>query len=248
MILHSYLYSGYSQIIEKVQKNLIDKKYGPDLFISDTLAAINFLYGIEDGQRRDRQLFEIYIDSDDYVHDIENLFYNFSGFRYLKHVLLDPKLIVYRRNKVMFRIRAQIENLEYHNLSNLAFDITSFLISKYSENSPLDPKDFKDLNRAYLAMQEFGLYDDIVKEYLRKRRHEYVVPYRSIGLFMDSYLLPRMFRQFYPESNQVFVYAGYAHIAVYIEFFEETLGERVKKVPEKVVLKPVNRCLKVWEN
>lgn len=162
------------------------------------------------------KLFKLYLTSDNFIFDVKRLIGNYE-FDYLKfgervfNILFNPANIVYRRDKVMHRIRAQLEFLEYQNNDLLAKSIELFIYRHAVDHwEKFRIKIFKQ--RTPTRVKE------VIHQRFRRLTQEFDV------LLMDAYTLGRIFRIRQPESDVVIVYAGLHHIENYLTFFRDFLG------------------------
>jgi tetratricopeptide (TPR) repeat protein len=167
----------------------------------------------------------------------------------LVEVLVPSTLIVNRRGKNMHRIRAQLEALQNEGQGEMANKIISFILDTYNTKVNINlimdlwtsitltyrglvNKKFKQLENADILLDRF------ISEY-KKAQKLFSLSVSGGSLMMDAYTLARMFRTYsnsqdkdilqkqkenkHIDSSKSIVYAGNAHIDVYINFFETVL-------------------------
>lgn len=182
------------------------------------------------------QLYLLYLTSNDIENDVISLFKNIP---INKELLIPKNMIVKRRNKTMFRTRAQLEALELEGKQEIAEKIKNFVLDTHNFNlekliipglndifNSLDILKNKNKPENYLSL----LNDTIYKIKVQLITNQ--------SLIFDAYTLARMFRSFtYQDDNikrsKVLIYVGYFHCINYSTFFEKYLHVPVKKYEPK---------------
>jgi len=192
-------------LIQRIQKSVDDlsnKKY-----IDTTNKLITFFYG----NRGTDVLWDIWLTSKNYVLDILDML-NILNLpkktrARLVNLLLNSDIVVERDGYTFHRIGVQVYELQNRILGE---KIVTFIKNELIDVEVVFEK--------WLDMYKKGRFD--VSEL------QNIVIFNE-SLQVDAYTLPRMFRNFKPDGNRVFVYAGVNHIKRYRKFFEEYLGVNV---------------------
>lgn len=236
LIVLQGIYNLYDQFVKIFQIAVGNQDQQPD----DRILNIMKIYDWVSTDNNLHQIFDVYLKSDDYVTEMkilfQPLFSELQGrpklIQYLEKILFQPKSIVFRRNKSMSRIRAQIEALVEQGDSVLADKITGYISRKFKEKFGYFKADgWRALMAYYHQYLNLSIHD---RDYLSIKQgiinflnqHPTDLSYVPIeALLMDAYTLARMFR-LYPDwpSQLSIVYAGVAHIQIYLDFFESELG------------------------
>lgn len=218
----------------------------------------------------DLKLLEIYISSMDYINDIKiyidelkKLFYrsswkkrekyipayeemydnieNFVFDRFVRAILGIP--YVERINKIMTKIAAQFEALEYQGDIDLSNKIKNFIFEDYKTEK--QNMDLKLIDKLYDITLQKELNNDVELDVITLSKFTDKPYIRLNLLIMDSYMLSRMFRT-YPDSNhinstRIITYTGRAHSEVYKNFFEKYLNVKFRVYENK----NDHRCIKL---
>ena len=241
--------------------NLI-KKY---IVLIDNL--LERLYDINDPLSS--KLFKLYLESDNFEIDMYKELmndlklvesYDKKLMKEIVRSMIPQHVIVKRRNKVMHKIRAQLESLENENKVVIAKKIKKYIQKEY-----LKECNFDNMRKAWGEIMLIFLTisiqkDKITKEkfvsYLKKIEHRLMTIIEKgvtgSSLLMDTYTLSRMMRTFpqskvHKESSYKIIFAGQEHIKRYVEFLEKNMNEKFDKYePNYVnVNDEINRCFKV---
>ena len=137
LIVLQGIYNLYDQFVKIFQIAVGNQDQQPD----DPILNIMKIYDWVSTDNNLHQIFDVYLKSDDYVTEMkilfQPLFLELQGrpklIQYLEKILFQPKSIVFRRNKSMSRIRAQIEALVEQGDSVLADKITGYISRKFKE-------------------------------------------------------------------------------------------------------------------
>lgn len=225
-LLHDYIQiqlKFFAQLQNSLQKKIF-------------VEFVKWFYGVNDisshiknYDRPDVDLFLVYINSDNYINDVDQIFKKYKGEmpKNIFDILYDPKFVVKRRNKVMHKIRAQLEALEFEELDDIAFKIRNYIYNRY--------------------LQTTDNFDEILNDMSVNNIPK--LPKRPISLLMDCYTLARIFRTYpntnHTNSNTVIIYTGYSHTLEYINFFRRVLNVKMKINPENEMIdsNSPNRCL-----
>jgi hypothetical protein len=226
------------------------KSYDQNAYIEETDRLVKDLY-YSGGQTmrgvvepKNVRLLKLYLLSDNIDADVKELMKeSIASVKEpvkLVEVLVPSTLIVNRRGKNMHRIRAQLEALQNEGQGEMANKIISFILDTYNTKVNINlimdlwtsitltyqglvDKKFKKMENAEI------LFDRFISEY-KKAQKLFSLSVSGGSLMMDAYTLARMFRTYSNEkenkhidSSKSIVYAGNAHIDVYIKFFETVL-------------------------
>ena len=207
------------------------------------------------------RLFKLYLTSDNFAADVENLIENKSVDSY--KFLVPANVMVNRKGRNMHRIRAQLFALEEEGKGEIVNKIVSYLINRYEKS--VNNSSIIDLwrslmiaydgylNAKYRSLDDVHFLLDKLSQEFNKITEIMSFTVTGVSLLMDAYTLSRMFRGFvgkdHIDSSKSIVYAGDAHISTYVDFFETQLNASFHKYdPNKNKLKnyeALSRCIDV---
>ena len=227
-------------------------------------------------------LFKLYLNSENFVEDAKSLFADelesIQGNQDLMEItnaLTSPSLLVNRRGKVMNRVGAQLEALRMEDdelSTKMGNIITEFFTTRYTEESNKTRSEiieiwdliitlYNNITKArIMSLGDMGKFKDELISKFNKYKILSSIDVGVNALFMDVYLMARMFRTFpitltnkgveHVPSTTKIVYAGGAHIYNYRDFFEFLGSKIIKYDPNEDVLLKRNfeniiRCLQV---
>lgn len=252
--IKDWLESAYYGLIWK-NTGVLHEKINKDSFTSPTFKWEEFIEDIDKlinwfyVNDINHTLFRIYLLSDNFIGDVSKLFEtipikksNIDILNILINEILEQKLIVNRRGKIMHRIRAQLEALEYEGKEELSDKIKKFIFYIYKHTT--NNTEILVMLKNIINMDTNKILDEKYLEYLIKLIRNMDV------LLMDSYLLARMFRSFddkHIPSNVRIIYAGAHHIRTYMLFFERMLGVKFEKYGKAINKNPpeTKRCIDI---
>ncbi len=222
-----YLQGRIQKAVNKLEIMTKNKIWERCSYIEDTNYLIQMVYGTFLNQK----LFLLYLESDNYITDTQNLTdimltdHKFSADNIIeiREHLYPSELIVYRNSKTMYRIRAQLYELSKEN-SDLAEKIKNFCIYEYNKrlNNAVIIRNWEQIMDLYWQK---NLNIDLIGIYTREI---YLQIIDTNAILMDAYTLARMFRNFKPRnSTRCIVVAGIDHILTYLTFFYQTFGNKI---------------------
>lgn len=254
-----------NKVIAEGIENLIDiLLYGgevdsKEIIEADILVRDLYFTAEDEDIPKSEQLFLLYLRSDNIYEDIEALFRKSLNSAknpdQLLERLLPNDLIVTRNGKTMHRMRAQLWALENEGKGDIAEKIIQYVTLKYRERTQIkrivvEWRNIRNLYLEYIKRPFLFTYE--IKENLENTQERLTnINIRSDALLVDAYLLARIFRT-YPntshiESYKSIVYAGAAHISLYVDFFEKYLGAHFLKNTTIIVdnYENTKRCLNI---
>lgn len=176
-------------------------------------------FDTSDGETLAYKIFQTCLISDDFINDIMKLVIELPMFdNIMKEMII---LRAKRGKKMVHKSRAQLLALVAEGKQDLAIKIGDFLLNGYKEILELVK------NRFLNKIMELEKIDE---EGLNSIYSTTGTDLHTLGvLIMDSYTLPRMFRDFTTnygyKMHTTLVYAGGFHTYIYWKFFE-TLGAK----------------------
>jgi len=247
-----YIFDRVSKSINELKNQIKTNERSKNKYIENTDKLIKDFYfsGGKTVENRIEgkyfKLFNLYLTSDNIIEDINNLLLkeinNEILLKKIKEILIPSYFIKYRRGKIMHKIRAQLEALEYEGNMEMSKLIQNHFISIYKKRSTNLVYEIKDLWTSVML-----IYDNFVNAKIRKiddalkiidkiqEKNEEIkkleIPYiKQEALMMDIYTLSRMFRKYlgkkHTDSVKVITYTGAAHARVYRKFFNEVLNTK----------------------
>jgi hypothetical protein len=255
------------EALQEFAKMVMRKERKRNSYIEETDKLMRELY-FSGGQTmsgkvepKNFRLFKLYLTSDNFAEDVQNLIENKSVDTY--KYLVPATLMVNRKGRNMHRIRAQLFALEEEGQGELANKIVKYLINKYekSVNNSAIIDLWRSLmiaydgylNAKYRSLDDVHFLLDKLSQEFNKLMEITSFTITGVSLLMDAYTLARIFRT-YPgknhiDSSKTIIYAGDAHISTYVDFFEKELGSKFNKYdPNKDKLKDyqaLSRCIEV---
>lgn len=219
-----------------------------------SLLVKDFFFSGERDESKYKTLFKLYITSDNIYEDVKSLMENSLKMvrdpLTLMEILLPSKLIVNRNGKNMHRTRAQLGALEKEGKRDISEKIVRYLIEEFSKRDVTNMimNIWKSIENSYNA------YINNKIKYMNIPKLGNMLYFKTTSLLMDAYVLGRMFRTFpgkkHVDSSKSIVYAGYAHIETYVNFFEKYMGATFLENnpnPNIETMRPeeIKRCLSI---
>lgn len=231
--LDTYIFSTLLQnSLKKIELNSQDENY-----IRDFNQLVTYFYVEQaNGKTRAQELFDLMLESLDYVSDVQHLIgslnlKNASIKNHLSKVLFNPALIVTRGEYQLHRIGAQFYGLVQDGKAELASQIINYLKRMYSIKRPSQ----ENIRVWFTIYNAYIQHSNELMAALNHLKANSINYYLAEALLVDAYTMGRMFRSFrntqHIESNKVMLYAGSAHIDLISAFFADVLGSKLDVEP-----------------
>jgi hypothetical protein len=172
--------------------------------------------------------------------------------------IINRLIIVKRRNKIMHRIRAQLEGLEYQGDYERAESIKNFIYGSIQKDMDVD-NFIKYFDKIYfdwldiMMTSDVDVISDLIYN-MKSYRNDFEYNFKGIGAGFDSfifdvYVLARMFRKFpgkdHIESDTVILFSGFDHTDLCAQYlqsqgaivnkYDSGPGERCIYVPDSFI-------------
>lgn len=227
-----------SQIIRDTKENPFEKS--PSTVILEKAFANDSKLYLE--------IVDVYLNSTNFIVDLEKVLDKLTD-NLDVNAFIEKDLIVKRGGKTMHKIGAQLKALKDDGQTELATKIKDYTKNYYLKGP------FSKFRKPILEMFEAARHkvsmgeQDLANLGILFKKMRAIIAMQE-GMFMDAYLLARMFRTFpntkHTPSDKRIIYAGSEHIKTYVDFFEKELDVKFKSYGfDSFDPKSPNRCIDI---